>query len=252
MIFAKIYLDTHPEKGEVIVIEAAGEEDGIYLSHAKTIYDKNGDPRYNEVHTSILYAGNIVISPEAREAFLARLYAKDGFDVTRYGAGDFQIHGCKRESYGGWDPGRFAFRPDKDEAYPLRRILGANDRFVLSADRGINFDVFNYMTEAENAFLKTLDLSEPITKDVLFEWYFSELAARGEEPPVTVEAIRKIPARFLTEAQKKQIRREYRNDCNHYDSQDWHYHADFIYNKIVSDLAERFNKSFTEIEKIIA
>jgi len=250
MINLKIYLDTDPVKGEVIIFEAAGKE-STHLSLAKNIYDKSGRLRYAEPLTTVIYAGNIAISPEARAAFMARFNDKTSYDVIRYGDGDFQMSGCQRETHGGFDPGRFAFRPDEGEHYPRRRSLGINERFVLSVDGGLSFSVFDYMTEADNELLKNLDLSEPLDDSVIHQKRLDDLRAKGEEPPVTVEAIRKTPLRFLTDAQKAKIKREYHNDCDRYDSQDWHYHGDFIYDKIVSDLAERFNKSFIEIEAII-
>lgn len=250
MINLKIYLDTDPVKGEVIIFEAAGKE-STHLSLAKNIYDKSGKLRYVDHLTTVFYAGNIAISPEAKSAFMARLDDKDSFDVIRYGCGDFQMFGCKRETYGGFDPGRFCFRPDEGEHYPRRRTLGINEHFVISIEGGISLTVFDYMTEADNELLKSLDLSEPIDDSVIHQKRLDDLRARGEEPPVTVEAIRKTPLRFLTDAQKKKIKWEYHNDCDHYDSQDWHDHGDFIYDKIIFDLAERFNKSFTEIEAII-
>ena len=70
-------------------------------------------------------------------------------------------------------------------------------------------------------------------------------------PGCDVESIKRTPYAYMTEEQRTVIKREYHTDCAHYDSHDWHYHGDFIYDKIITGLSERCRKTYCEIEQII-
>ena len=107
------------------------------------------------------------------------------------------------------------------------------------------------MTPAKNDLLREMDMKAPCTRKELLDLYYAERRERGEETGCDIETIRRTPLAYLTEEQRAVIKREYHTDCDHYDSQDWHYHGDFIYEKIVSELGARFRKSYGEIEAII-
>ena len=76
------------------------------------------------------------------------------------GYGDFGFSGVFRASYGDRDAGSVSFRPDSMDA-PTKRTLGVNDRFFvgLPANGRISPETLDEMTEADNEYLKNLDLS---------------------------------------------------------------------------------------------
>lgn len=158
MILAKIYLDR-----DLLIFESAPNEDknGIYLSLAKNIYDKSGRLRLTEPHTRINGIQNVAISPEAKAILKSRLADRQAFDVDGTGYGDFSFSGVFRASYGDRDSGYFAFRPDSMDA-PTKRTLGVNDRFSFGQPSGgaVSIDALDEMTEADNEYLKNLDLSQ--------------------------------------------------------------------------------------------
>lgn len=158
MIYAKIYLDTERES---LIFEAAGKDDGIYLSHAKKIYDRAGRLRFVEEHTRVQSVKNVAISPEAKAALLALMNNPTLCKHVRYDDGDLQLVPGSRESYGGYDPGYFAFRPSDPET-PTLRIQGLNEPFALGVENGIDQKSFDDMQEKDNEFLKALDLTLPI------------------------------------------------------------------------------------------
>ena len=162
MIYAKIYLDTDTANRPILVIETAGKE-SLYLSFAKEIYDKSGRLRYTETHTTVSYAGNIAVSPEAKAFFLSRLSDNKTHTAVSDQACDFKFIGSERTSYGDFSAGYVAFLPDRDAHYPRRRTLTEGERFTVCTDQQPLREIFDTMQTADNEFLKTLDLSEPLT-----------------------------------------------------------------------------------------
>ena len=158
MIYTKIYLSA---LADTLVIEAAGREDGIYLSHAKQIFDRSGRLRFTEKATRVMSAENIAISPEARAFFKTLIESDDCTVSPNANDADLQAAPPLRESYGGFDPGYFAFIPT-DLARPTLRTLAKNEPFTLSCDKITFMKVLDTMQTVNGGRLATLDLSVPL------------------------------------------------------------------------------------------
>lgn len=161
MIYLKIFLD-QTDGENALVIEASPKEDGVFCYHAKKLYDKSGKLRFYDPHTTVGSLGGIAISPEAK-AFLSSLL--DSAETTLE-AGDLALVAGERTSYGGWERGYFAFRPD-DTTFPLRRVLKANDTITVGINGGYSKAVLDGMHLFDNERIKALDLSSPVPKDKL-------------------------------------------------------------------------------------
>lgn len=162
------------------------------------------------------------------------------FDPKKYD-GDFEMFD--------WDGGVFAFRPN--EPGQTRRELLADERFTLYVEHGFAPEILEYMIPCDNETLKSLDLASPVDETPMLEAYYTAKRAGGEELGCDPDTIRRTPLAFMTEEQKQKIKREYHTDCDRFDSNDWHYHGDYIYDKIISGLMERFRKNYAEIESLI-
>lgn len=163
MIYTKIYLDEFD--GEVaLIIETSQKEDGIYCYHAKKLYDKSGRLRFHDPHTTSSL-GVVAISPEAKAFFAARLDDPACCQTTTE-PGDFSLVADERTSYGGRERGYFAFRPDS-ETFPFCRVLKASECFLLGINGGFSKSALDEMHEANNEFLKHLDLTTPVSKEIL-------------------------------------------------------------------------------------
>ena len=148
-ILLKIYMD-----GEGAVFEAAPNEgSGLYLSHAKTLVDKTGRVRHHEPRTTLYGLGLIAISPEAKAHLLSRFADTSSYD-TSSSEGDFEIL-LPEEVEGGWKNGLFAFRPTEGA---LRRVLHAEERFLLKDAFLYSPKAWDLMTEMKNEALRTLVL----------------------------------------------------------------------------------------------
>ena len=183
---------------------------------------------------------NVAISPEAKSAFQRRLGDSDAFDKKMLFA-DFEI--TRR------DFGEFSFTPNKNEKY--RRTLSEAERFSVGIRNGFARDALNDMTPAENGRLKELDLTEPVDENIFLEEYYRQKREKGEELGCDTDTIRKTPLRYMTDEQAALIRNQYRAECDGYSADDWHYHGDFIYDKIITELAEKFRKTYCGIQKIL-
>ncbi|MBR2370499.1 MAG: hypothetical protein IKA82_00615 [Clostridia bacterium] len=225
MIYAKIYLDKNKGRKDMLVFEA---------TQTKSIYCQIS------WHISIAGAKYIAISPEAKSLFRARLEDMSSFDVKKYD-GDFEMFDR--------DGGVFVFRPN--EHGQMRRELLADERFTLCAEHGFAPQILDYMVPCDNDTLKSLDITTPIDETPMLEAYYTAKRALGEELGCDPDTISRTPFKFLTEEQKQRIKKEYHTDCDHFDSCDWHYHGDFIYDKIICGLMERFHKNYAEIELMI-
>ena len=114
------------------------------------------------------------------------------------------------------------------------------------------------MIEADNEFLKMLDLSGPFDVNILYKRnfekqkeYYEQKRREEGEPACDAATIRATPTAFLTDAQRETVKKSYRAWLNRYDSQEWHDNGDFLYaERILPALSEEFNKSFAEIERI--
>ncbi len=225
MIYAKIYLDKDAEGREVLVFESVPKsQSGCYvISFA----------------TTVCGIEHVAISPEAKERLAAMLDDRSRFTPKRY-SGNI---GISEE--------HFYFEHYAADAVPKRLTLPTDSPFTVCVERGWAPKALAYMTVAKNDDLRELDLNEPIERKALLDLYYAEKRALGEETGCDLETIRRTPFAYMTKEQMAVIKREYHTDCDHYDSQDWHYHGDFVYDKIITDLAERFRKTYLEIEAII-
>ena len=149
-IYVKIYATC---EGSVVFEAAPCEGRGLYLSHAKTLVDKAGRVRYHEPFTSVYGFGLVAISPEARAIMKARLADTASYD-TSTAEGDFEIL-LPEEVEGGWKNGLFAFRPTEGA---LRRVLRAEERFLLKDAFLYSPKAWDLMTEMENEALRDLAL----------------------------------------------------------------------------------------------
>lgn len=225
MICAKIYLDRDSEGSEVLVIESVATS-----SPYCTV---------SPFFTTVRAPDRVAISPEAKERLARMLNDRSLFTPKRF-SGNI---GISEE--------HFYFEHCAAEGEPRRLTLPTDSPFTVCVERGWAPAAIAYMTPAKNDLLREMDMKAPCTRKELLDLYYAERRERGEETGCDIETIRRTPLAYLTEEQRAVIKREYHTDCDHYDSQDWHYHGDFIYDKIVSELGARFRKSYGEIEAII-
>ena len=274
MIYVKIYLDRDKDDTDLLVFEALNRQaEDLDPAGRKDSYVT---PRIRIRDLS----RNVAISPEARELFRSRLTDKDACSVIyQGGVQDFEIGG----SFGTTDDGFFSFMPDS-----IRAVLDTKDRKFTDfptvencigirhlradacfevCDARVWFDpmALDRMIEADNEFLKTLDLSKPFDVNILYkrnfqkqkEYYEKKRREEGE-PACDAETIRKTPGAFLTEAQKNAIREDYKRRCSRYPAEEWNErrdydHGEYLYSEVILPaLMQEYGKSFGEIERIVS
>ena len=266
MLYAKIYLDRDEDGTDLLVFEARNRKEwDLYPA------GREGSHVTPRIQISNL-SRHVAISPEARELFRSRLTDKGACSVIyQQGAQDFEIGG----SFGTTDTGYFSFMPDSIRAvidtkgkfadFPTVedcigiRHLRADARFeVYDGQVWFDPDALGHMIEADNEFLKMLDLSGPFDVNILYkknfekqkEYYEQKRREEGESA-CDAETIRETPTAFLTDAQRETVKKSYRAWLDRYDSQEWHDNGDFLYaERILPALSEEFNKSFAEIESL--
>ena len=260
MLYAKIYLDRDEDGTDLLVFEAINREACDLIPAGRV--DRHIEPR---IRISNL-PRHVAISPEARALFRARLTDKDACSVIyEFQAQDFEIGGY---GYFCFMPdairavvdkkGKFADFPTPEDCVGIRHLRADAHFEVYNARVWFDPDALNGMIEADNDFLKMLDLSADFDVNILYrinfqkqkEYYERKRREEGE-PPCDAETIRETPSAFLTDAQRAAVKKSYRAWLDRYDSQEWHDHGDFLYaERILPALSEEFNKSFAEIEGI--
>jgi len=226
MIYAKIYLDLQEDGREAFVFEATPKSDLAYCN-------------VNDFFVTVFGVEGVAISLEARDLLLARFRDKTSYTPKRFW-GDVGI-----------SKDHFSFKHCEKNGGCPRLVLPTDAHFTVCVDRGISPEGFSYMTIADNGYLKALSLETPMERRVLLDRYYGEKRERGEELGCDVETIRQTPLDFMTQEQKAVIKKDYKTDCDGFDDNDWHYHGDFIYDKIITGLAEKYRKTFVEIKSII-
>lgn len=163
MIYAKIYLDRDADGTEVLVFDCAKEPvDGV-LERAGRFFSADAGEERVLVRNTVYGFSHVAISPEAKEAFHARLSEWGSYE-REYEFGEFFINFF--DDYFSYMPreiidvltGEHEGVPTKEECETERR---------LRADEGYSYDMSNGhpfteclddMTEMDNGLLKTLAL----------------------------------------------------------------------------------------------
>ena len=243
MIYIKIYTDKDENGEDILVFDSAkndNKHDFFTVAGEKRIKRLFKDEYYSRFDdmTEIIGVEGVVISPEARALFLELINDNSLCHKEQY-CYDFEFRGCSQGQYG-WDSGSFAFCPNDIENGNTKRILRRGDKFAINY--GNAKGALEYMSVCDNEMIKNLDISESVDKNTIYEAYYTEARARGEELGCDVDTIRKTPIQYLTEEQKNVIREDYRRRVNAYDSQEWHDNGDFLDDKIRSELLEKYLK----------
>ena len=224
MLYGKIYLDT-----------IDGREALIFAS---LIVPSDEAPRAECVDY-------IAISPEAREVFAARLRRDcPTLKLERY-RGDLELYRGAE-----WEHGYFSFKEENSKDGIKTRALFEKDPLSLCVAHGSFREALGYMVPCDNEALKAMDLREHIDENALWSTYFTEKRARGEELGCDPATIKRTPLAFFTEEQKATVKADYHHHCGRYDSQEWHYHGDFIEDKIVDELMVTYGKSDAAIRAL--
>lgn len=225
MLYGKIYLDKDKDGHDMLVfVSLTG--DGI-----------------NECRACMV--DYIAISPEAKEALLARLERDDPRLKLDRIFGDFELNGDD-----GGERGCFSFKATHAENGQKYRMLREGDVLSLSLKNGSRREVLDYMIPCDNAYLKALDLTASVDENTLWERHFTAMRLRGEQLGCDAEDIKKTPSAFMTDAQKETVRQAYRTECAWYSEQEWHVHGDYLEDRIVRELMVRFLKSSPVIKAL--
>ena len=221
MLCGKIYIDTDTDGQEMLVFESIAEEK---------------DP---------IAVDRIAISPEAHEEFNLRFQRPDRF-LDRF-LGEFELFGYEDS----WEPGFFHFKTKVEENGLRRRTLRQTDPLRVRVVRGCRRAVLGYMIPCENELLKELDLSSGIDEGVLWERYFTAARARGEMLACDADTIKRIPAAYLTEAQRNEVKQRYLARCEEFGDYHLHHHGDEVDAIVISELQKIYLKSGFDIRRII-
>ena len=263
-IYAKIYLDRDADDTPVLVFDSIKNTEGVSTVYfIKAGREKSFFDEYWHIvqHNKVIGLDGVAISPEAKSHFLARIEDTSSYGVREF-TGDVTL--CSLREIFSYMPDDLA-RAFADKIaiqdMPLvpncgtERRLRADERFVFREKPDVR--AFDKMIEADNAYLRDLDISAPVDANILYQMYF-EKKRRGEgEPACDTETIKATPAAFLTEAQKDVIRADYKTRCSMYSAQEWNEtrdydHGEYLFSEvIVPALMNTYNKCFSEIENII-
>ena len=236
MLYGKIYLDEDENGKNLLVFDTSTEDDGFELKVAGEKKTKSGRTSFR-YFTTIYDSRKIAISEEAKEKLL---YKIDNESKVYCFEGDFRF---SKES--------FEYVPKPFGNGQTKRALADGELLTIEVGGGISFECIERMIILENEAIKAMDISTPVDETPLLQAYFESRRERGLDTACDAETICRVQTKHLTAEQKSFIKTYYKNSCNGYDSADWHYHGDFIYNEIISDMASHFGKSFGEIEQII-
>ena len=106
------------------------------------------------------------------------------------------------------------------------------------------------MIPCDNDFLKSLDLTERIDENTLWERYYSAMKARGEKPACDTETIKKTPPFFLTEEQKEVIRADYFARREAFGEYHRVHSSEVVDELVTSELMNAYSKSAQTIKQI--
>ena len=193
MIYAKIYLDKDADGQEALVFESVPKS-------------KVGYCTVTSFYTAVRSCQSVAISDEARERLRAMLKDRSAFTPKRY-SGDIGV----AEDY-------FYFEHYAGKENPKRLTLPLGKPFTLYVEHGWVPETIDYMTPADNDFLRELNMTDSVEEQVLLDRHYKEARARGEVPGCDVESIKRTPYAYMTEEQRTVIQREYHTDCALYDS----------------------------------
>lgn len=252
MIYIKIYLDQDENGEDMLVFDSVKHDDEknrlfFHVAGEKEKTYSSGRTRtWFDYDTKVIGVEQVAISPEAKELFIEMLNDKDLCKYNMYFS-DFELRGYSLGQYG-WDTGIFAFTPNDIKSGDTVRTLRRGEHFT--AKFGNAEDEFEYMIICDNEALKNLALDEPADETELLDRYYAEMRAKYGEPACDADTICKTPFKYLTDAQKNVIKEDYLRMVNSYDSNDWHYHGDFLDDKIMGELISKYFKSVKEIDII--
>ena len=242
MIYIKIFTDTDENGDKMLVFDSAkndNEKDSFTTAGYKPGFSFNDghDYKYYQAMTTVIGVGQVAISPDAKEFLVSLLNDENACEQTHlWRKCDVTLMGCCRSQYG-WDSGTFAFAPSDRNSDITTKTLHKGEHFLASFT---STEPLEYMTPCENEMLKGLDITNPIDETVLLDAYYGAMRDRGEEPACDAKTIRCTHPRYLTEAQKKVIRDDYRSMSARYDSQEWHDNGDFIESRIIGELVDKY------------
>ena len=244
MIYIKIYLDKDENGEDMLVFDSVKRDDekAFFTVAGKKepflFYDEP-IPHF-ENKTKVIGVEQVAISPEAKAFFLELLNDESTHTQMPYRQnGNFEMSGCYRTQYG-WDSGQFSFRPPQIDEGNTKKTLRRGEHFTV--DCFFSKEPLEYMTLCLNEDLQNLDLSSPADEAPLLDSYYTTMREKGEELSCDVDTIRRTPVRYLTDEQKDVIKKDYRERINRYDSQEWHDHGDFLDDKIIGELLEKYLK----------
>ncbi len=223
MLYGKIYIDNNEEGKEMLVFVALTVD-------AKDAF-------------TACQADFTAISPEAKSAFLAKLNSPDR-RLSRY-LGDFELFGDDE-----WEHGVFRFKERECKKGQRRRAVFLDESISIKVNRGCRRSVLEYMIPCDNDFLKSLDLTERIDENTLWERYYSEMKERGEMPACNTETIKKTPPSFLTEEQKEVIRADYFARREAFGEYHCVHSSEVVDELVTSELMNAYSKSAQTIKQI--
>lgn len=236
MLYSKIYLDKDEDGGDLLVFDSVKEEhrSKITLSGKKKGY---GGYEYYDRFIKIYDSRNVAISREAKEKLLYKINNES--KASRFN-GNFKFY---KES--------IFYSPNPLVEGQTKCVLAQGELLEVEVGDGISLECIERMIFLENETLIKLDISAPVDETQLLNDYYNNRRERGLDVACDAETIRYLPMQYLTVEQRAFIKTYYKNFCDGYDSNDWHYHGDFIYDKIIGEMAKHFSKCYSEIEQII-
>ena len=186
----------------------------------------------------------IAISPEAKTAFINMLNSDNKYLSQLFG--DFELLGD-----GGFGHGYFTFKETKIENGLKYKTLTEGDLLRIKIINGYSRKVFDYMVPCDNETLKTLNLTENIDENLIWQKYYDNLSNNNANIGNDVETIKKTPPNFLTNTQKEVIKSEYISRFNEFDVYHRNNNANEVDDIIINELAVTFLKSHAVIKSII-
>ena len=186
----------------------------------------------------------IAISPEAKTAFINMLNSDNKYLSQLFG--DFELLGD-----GGFGHGYFTNKETKIENGLNYKTLTEGDLFRIKIINGYSRKVFDYMVPCDNETLKTLNLTENIDENLIWQKYYDNLSKNNVLIGNDVETIKKTPPNFLTNTQKEVIKSEYISRFNEFDVYHRNNNANEVDDIIINELAVTFLKGHAVIKSII-
>ena len=152
---------------------------------------------------------------------------------------------------GGFGHGYFTFKETKIENGLKYKTLTEGDLLRIKIINGYSRKVFDYMVPCDNETLKTLNLTENIDENLIWQKYYDNLSKNNVLIGNDVETIKKTPPNFLTNTQKEVIKSEYISRFNEFDVYHRNNNANEVDDIIINELAVTFLKGHAVIKSII-